>query len=364
MRGHETDYWPSPSEEEVPEIPPISLWKDDPVKSDPQLTVHLNSEKDRCVNTTLFTDYRETFRHLSHMSWKEISSNASTFSFSYDLTPDRSFRVSSPFASMSLQSNRQKCLSRLQPVRLPRPLDRRCIHPHSLRSGPLHHRRHHLRRKRPPSPPITVGLRLLSLRPRTPLSLSPLQTADVIVVSTQPLSRSLQELVSLFHSSLSDAPLRFLASPACFRQASRSSLVDVSLSPSAPFALPLQSLLFRTFHLPSCSHRNASRILVVADALDESFLAAVRELGASVELVSENNSLETLVRATAEATVVVTFGETTPLVMMTPGSTLVAFGETESVEVTGVGFVQAAMPESAEAFAQAVDDVLRSTLLD
>lgn len=89
MRGQETDYWPNPSEEEAPEIPPISLWKDDPVKSDPELTLNLHPEEDRCVNTTLFTVYRETFRRLSHVSWDKISVNASTYAVVPHSTPDR-----------------------------------------------------------------------------------------------------------------------------------------------------------------------------------------------------------------------------------------------------------------------------------
>ena len=186
----------------------------------------------------------------------------------------------------------------------------------------------------------------------------------MVVVSTRPLPRSLQELATLFHASLSDAPLRFLSSPVCFRQASRSSLANLPLRPFAPFARALQSLLFHTFHLPSCFQRESSRILVVADEPVESFLAAVRELGATVERASQNDSLETLVRAAAQATVVVAFGETTPAVMMSPGSTLLVFGEAESVEMAGVGFAQVPMPERAETFARTVDEVLRNTLLN
>ena len=83
-----------------------------------------------------------------------------------------------------------------------------------------------------------------------------------------------------------------------------------------------------------------------------------------VEQASQNDSLETLVRAASQATVVVAFGETTPVVMMSPGSTLLVFGKVESVEMGGVGFAQVPMPERAEAFARTVDEVLRNTLLN
>ena len=102
----------------------------------------------------------------------------------------------------------------------------------------------------------------------------------MIVVSAQPLPRSLQELLLLLHSSLSDSSLRFLTSPACFRQASLAALPP---SPSSAVARALQSLLFHTFSLPPCLPTNATRVLVVADEIDESFLAALRELDVPAE---------------------------------------------------------------------------------
>ena len=179
----------------------------------------------------------------------------------------------------------------------------------------------------------------------------------MIVVSAQPLPRSLQELLLLLHSSLSDSSLRFLTSPACFRQASLAALPP---SPSLAVARALQSLLFHTFSLPPCLPTNATRVLVVADEIDESFLAALRELDVPVERATENASLERLAAATARATVVVTLGEEAPAVMMAPGAALVAFGGKESA-VRGV--VAAPAAESAEGVARTVEDVLRNTLL-
>ena len=91
-------------------------------------------------------------------------------------------------------------------------------------------------------------------------------------------------------------------------------------------------------------------MLVVADEIDESFLAALRELDVPVERATENASLERLAAATARATVV-----------MAPGAALVAFGGKESA-VRGV--VAAPAAESAEGVARTVEDVLRNTLLE